>query len=98
LKQRVLKALANPPRIFYVAYNLAVLNFLIWFLLFVAVMIIFLITTKDIPMITPLVFIGVLFLSHSILAFYSKKEPQIAQIIFSSFRIFKNKIPGKLVV
>lgn len=98
MKQRVLKALANPPRIFYVAYNLAMLNFLFWFLLFVAVMIVFLITTQDIPMITPLVFIGLLFLSHSILAFYSKKEPQIAQIIFSSFRILKSRIPGKLVV
>ena len=98
MKQRVLKALANPPRIFYVAYNLAVLNFLIWFLLFVAVMIVFLITTQDIPMITPLVFIGVLFLSHSILAFYSKKEPQLAQIIFSNFALFKKKIPEKLVV
>ena len=98
MKQRVLKALANPPRIFYVAYNLAMLNFLFWFLLFVVVMVGFLIVTKNIPMIAPLVFLGVLFLSHSILGIYSKKEPQLSQIIFANFKIFKNKIPEKLVV
>ena len=46
----------------------------------------------------PLIFLGGLFISHSILAVYSKKDPQIAQIIFSYLRIFKNKIPKRLVV
>ena len=98
MKQKVLKALANPPRIFYVPYNLAILNFLFWFFAFVVSMIIFLITTKQIPMILPLFFAGCLFLTHTILGFYSKQDQQISQIIFSWFNIFKKKIPRRLAV
>ncbi len=98
MKQKVLKALANPPRIFYVPYNLAILNFLFWFLAFIISMVIFLITTKQIPMILPLFFIGCLFLTHTILGFYSKRDQQISQIIFSWFNIFKKKIPRRLAV
>ena len=99
MRQKVLKALANPPRIFYVPYTLAVLNFLVWFLLFVVCMIISLIIThNDIPVWLPLVFLGIVSLSHTILAFYSKKDPQISQLIFSSLNIFKKKIPRKLIV
>ena len=99
LKQRVLKALANPPRIFYVPYSLAVLNFLFWFLLFVVFMVITLILPPhDIPMWAPLVFLGILSITHTILGFYSRKDSQIAQIIISGLVILKNKIPRKLVV
>ena len=99
MKQKVLKALANPPRIFYVPYNLAILNFLVWFLVFVIAIVFFImIPPREIPMWLPLVFLGVLSLCHTILAFYSKQDPQIAQMIFSSIRIIKNKIPDKLVV
>lgn len=99
MKQKVLKALANPPRIFYVPYNLAILNFLIWFMVFVLAIIIFtIIPPHNIPMWLPLVFLGVLSLFHSILAFYSKKDPQIAQTIFSNIKIIKNRIPRRLVV
>ena len=99
LRQKVLKALANPPRIFYVPYALAVLNFIIWFLLFVVCIVISLfIPPYDIPMWLPLVFLGVVSLSHAILAFYSKKDPQISQLIFSGFNIFKRKIPRRLTV
>ncbi len=99
MRQKVLKALANPPRIFYVPYNLAILNFLIWFLVFVAGIIFFLIIPpRNIPMWLPLFFLGILSLCHAILAFYSKQDPQIAQTIFSSIRIIKNRVPRKLVV
>jgi len=98
LKQKVLKALANPPRIFYVPYNLAILNFLFWFMIFIVSMLVFLLTTGDIPTILPLVLIGGLFLTHTILGFYSKKDQQIAQIFFSWFNIFKKKIPKRLAV
>ena len=99
MKQKVLKALANPPRIFYVPYNLAILNFLIWFIIFVVAIVIFIIIPpNEIPMWLPLIFLGILSLCHTILAFYSKQDPQIAQMIFSSIRIIKNKIPDKLVV
>ena len=97
LKQRVLKALANPPRIFYVPYSLAVLNFLIWFFLFVIFMVVFLVITHEIPMWIPMSFLGILFFVHVILMFYSKKDAQIAQIIMSWFQVFKRKIPKRLM-
>lgn len=99
LKQKVLKALANPPRIFFVPFNLALLNFLVWFLLFVVLIVITLLfPPHEIPIIIPLMFLGFLCISHMILGFFSKKDPQIAQIIMSIFYIFKRKIPRKLVV
>lgn len=99
MRQKVLKALANPPRIFYVPYTLAVLNFLVWFLIFVICIVISIILPPyEIPMWLPLVFLSVLTLTHTILAFYSKKDPQISQLIFSGLNLFKKKIPRRLVV
>ena len=97
MRQKVLKALANPPRIFYVPYSLALLNFIFWFILFV-VLLVFSIFFNINNFALPLSFLCCLILSHSILGIYSKKDPQIAQIIFSKLKILKNKIPGKLVV
>ena len=99
LRQKVLKALANPPRIFYVPYNLAILNFLFWFLLFVICMIIsFFIPPHNPPSWLPIAFLILLFISHTLFGFFSKKDSQIAQLILSKMAIFKNKIPRKLVV
>ena len=99
MRQKVLKALANPPRIFYVPYTLAVLNFLVWFILFAFMVTVFAILPPHNPAaILPLIFFGLLSLCHTILAFYSKKDPQISQLIFSSIKIIKNRIPRKLVV
>ena len=97
MRQKVLKALANPPRIFYVPYSLAILNFVFWFFLFIICMTITIVLGINIALL-PLVFLGCLCLSHSILGVYSKKDPQIAQIILSKLRLIKNKIPNKLVV
>jgi len=97
LKEKVLKALANPPRIFYVPYTLAMINFFFWFILFIISMVIFLIFTGIIPSILPIVFLGCLFFSHMFLGVFSKRDTQISQIMFSSFYLFKNKIPNKLV-
>ena len=95
----MLKALANPPRIFYVPYTLAVFNFLIWFALFIVVLVLFtIIPPHEPPMWLPLVFLGLVSIFHTILAFYSKKDPQISQLIFAGINIFKRKIPRKLVV
>lgn len=97
MRQKVLKALANPPRIFYVPYSLAMINFFCWFMVFIVVMLVFLLATKDIPMWFPLVFLGCFMISHMILGIYSQKDSQIAQIILSRFQIFKNKIPKRLI-
>ena len=99
MRQKVLKALANPPRIFYVPYTLALMNFLFWFVIFVVFMVITLvIPPHEPPMWLPIVFLGLLSLCHAVLGFYSKKDTQIAQIIFSVLAIIKNRIPRKLVV
>ena len=73
MKEKVLKALANPPKIFNVPYALALLNFVFWFLAFVIFMVILLIFVKNLPMWMALFFIAGLFISHIILAFFQKK-------------------------
>ncbi len=100
MKEKVLKALANPPRIFYVPYNLAILNFFFWFMVFVVCMTIFLLIPPhyEVPMWLPLAFLGFLSLSHIIFGIYSRKDSQIAQIILSTIKIFGKKIPRKLRV
>ncbi len=96
MKQQVLKALANPARIFYVPYSLAVMNFAFLFILFVVVFVASLILNPKNP-INPMWFLLVLIGTHSILAVYSKREPQLAQIISAKIRLFKEKIPRRLV-
>ena len=94
MKQQVLKALANPAQIFYVPYTLAIINFAVQFIVFIVIfsirMILF---NKDI---NPLFFIGSLTLVHSIIAIFSKKDPQLGQIISAKLNLFAKKIPGKL--
>ena len=92
MRQKVLKALANPPRIFYVPYSLAVINFAVQFLIFIAVFITDLLIHGTDTQVSPLFFLISVIIVHSILAVYSKKDPQIAQIIFSSLKLLKNKI------
>ena len=94
MKQQILKALANPPRIFYVPYSLAVLNFVVQFILFVAVYTISLIVFNfEIP---PLVFLLSVVFVHMILAVYSKQDPQLGQILVAKIQLFKRKIPRRL--
>ena len=75
MKQQVLKSLANPARIFYVPYNLAIFNFVVQFLIFTIISIIGLISTSsfEIP-IDPLWFLLSVILVHLILMVYSKKN------------------------
>ena len=61
MKEKVLKALANPPKIFNVPYTLALLNFVFWFLSFIIFMVVLLIFAKTIPMWMALFFIAGLF-------------------------------------
>lgn len=96
MKQQVLKALANPARIFYVPYSLAVINFAILFLIFVVIFVISLIMRLTNP-ISPMWFLLTLIMVHMILAAYSKREPQLAQIISAKIRLLKEKIPRRLV-
>ena len=97
MKQQVLKALANPARIFYVPYNLAIINFAVQFIVFIILFVIDLIVNKADTKITPLYFLLSVMIVHSILAVFSKRDPQLGQIIASKIQLFKRKIPGKLV-
>jgi len=96
MKQQVLKALANPARIFYVPYSLAVMNFAVLFIIFVVVFVASLILSPKNP-ISPMWFLLVLIGTHMIWAVYSKREPQLAQIITAKIRLLKEKIPRRLV-
>ena len=97
MKQQVLKALANPARIFYVPYNLAVINFAVQFIVFIIFFIIDLSINKTDTKITPLYFLISVIVVHFILVVFSKRDPQLGQIIVSKIQLFRKKIPGKLV-
>ena len=96
MKQQVLKALANPARIFYVPYSLAVINFALQFIIFILFFMISLIFYgADTPS-YPLYFLISVCVVHMILAFFSKKEPQLGQIFSAKIQLLKKKIPGRL--
>ena len=97
MKQQVLKALANPARIFYVPYNLAVLNFALQFIVFIILFIIDLFINNVNMSISPLYFLISVIIVHSVLAVFSKRDPQLGQIVVAKIQLFKRKIPGKLV-
>ena len=97
MKQQVLKALANPARIFYVPYNLAVLNFALQFIVFIIIFIIDLFINNVNMSISPLYFLISVIIVHSVLAVFSKRDPQLGQIVVAKIQLFKRKIPGTLV-
>ena len=96
MKQQVLKALANPSRIFYVPYSLAVLNFAVQFIIFIVIFIASLLIYGTESNVSPLYFLVSVIIVHSILAVYSKKDQQIGQIISAKIQLMKKKIPNKL--
>jgi type IV secretory pathway VirB3-like protein len=99
MRQQVLKALANPPRIFYVPYSLAIMNFALQFVIFVVIFSISLIIgglTGSASGINPLYFLISVIIVHMILVGFSKTEPQLAQIISAKINIFKSKIPNNI--
>ena len=96
MKQQVLKALANPARIFYVPYSLAVINFAIQYIVFIVLFVIGLVLYGADSWVNPLYFLVSVCVVHMILAFYSKKEPQLGQIISAKIQLFKQKISGRL--
>ena len=97
MKQQVLKALANPSRIFYVPYNLAVINFAVQFLVFMVFFVFELIVSGGKTAVNPLYFLVSVIIVHCILILYCKHDPQLGQIIMARIQLFKQKIPGRLV-
>ena len=96
MKQQVLKALANPARIFYVPYTLAVINFAVQFIIFIVIFVLSLIVTNGANPVSPMWFLISLCAVHMILAAFSKRDPQLGQILAAKIQLFKKKIPNKL--
>lgn len=94
MKQQVLKAISNPAHIFYVPYSLAVINFVVQFIVFIVIFVSrLLITGQDT---NPLFFLCSVIIVHSFIAIFSKRDPQLGQIISAKIQLFTKKIPGKL--
>lgn len=94
MKQQVLKALANPPRIFYVPYSLAVLNFVVQFIVFIIIYVVSLLFFDlEVP---PVIFLLSVMFVHMILAIYSRRDPQIGQILSARIQLLKCKVPRRL--
>ncbi len=96
MRQQVLKALANPARIFYVPYTLAVINFAVQFIVFIVIFVIGLVMYGADSWVNPLYFLISVIVVHLILAVYSKRDPQLGQIISAKLQLLKKKIPGRL--
>jgi type IV secretory pathway VirB3-like protein len=96
MKIPVLKALANPARIFFVPYNLAVLNFIALLFAYLVIFAASLITSGGNSAANPLYFLLVMIAVHSVLAAWSKKEPFLSRIIIAKLALFRKKIPNKL--
>ena len=96
MRQQVLKALANPAHIFYVPYSLAIINFAIQFIIFMIVFVAVLILSKGKDTFNPMYFIISVIVVHSIIAIFSKRDPQLGQIVTAKLQLLKRKIPGKL--
>ena len=96
MKQQVLKALANPARIFYVPYTLAVINFAVQFIIFIFIFIIGFVISGTDSFVNPLYFLISVIVVHMILAAFSKREPQLGQIVAAKIQMLKKKIPCRL--
>ncbi len=93
MKQQVLKTLANPAQIFHVPYSLAVLNFAAQFIVFIIIFTIALTIGTDV---NPMWFLLSVITVHSILAMFSRRDPQLGQILSAKIQLMKQKIPSKL--
>lgn len=99
MRQQVLKALANPSHLFFVPYTLAVINFMVQFCIFIILFTIgiFVFGIEDVAgYINPLYFLISVCVVHMILARYSKRDPQLGQILIAKMRMLKNKVPRRL--
>jgi len=92
----VLKALANPARIFFVPYNLAVFNFVILFFIYIVIFMSGIVLSDGRVAADPLYFMLALIASHMVLAVWSKKEPFLLRIFMAKLALFRKKIPRSL--
>ncbi|MCL2757713.1 MAG: VirB3 family type IV secretion system protein [Alphaproteobacteria bacterium] len=98
MRQHVLKALANPARIFYVPYSVAVLNFFIQFSVWIVAFMTELAIVNEVVITNPLYFLLSVITAHFVLIGFCKREPQLANIINAKIQLFRQDMPDSLVV
>ena len=80
-------------------YNLAIFNFVVQFMIFMVIFIIDVsINTTEANSNLMLVFFGSVAVVHIILMFYSKREPQLMQIILAKINMLWRFVPKILRV
>ena len=99
MRQQVLKALANPSLLFGVPYTLAVLNFMVQFVVFISLYLVgLMVLGADFvnKYLNPLYFLISVCLVHMIFAQYTKRDSQLGQVLVAKIKIMRNKIPRRL--
>lgn len=96
MRQQVLKALANPALLFYVPYSLAVINFVVQFLIFMVIFVVMLIVGGSDSTPNPMWFLLSVIGVHSIIAVFSRRDPQLGQIVSAKIQLFIKRIPNRL--
>ena len=77
-------------------YSLAVINFAVQFIVFIIIFVAGLIIGGINTFIDPLYFLISVVVVHMILAAFSKRDPQLGQIISAKIQLLKKRVPGKL--
>jgi len=99
MRQRVLKALANPSLLFGVPYALAVLNFMVQFSIFIVLYIVglmFFDIDVLIKYVNPVYFFVSVAGVHMFCARLAKNDSQISQVLVAKIKMMRNKIPRRL--
>ncbi|MDR0319409.1 MAG: VirB3 family type IV secretion system protein [Rickettsiales bacterium] len=91
MKIAIQKAITNPLRILGAPYGLAMLNFAVFFILFIVFLVVFQGNAN------PLYFLVPFMASHYTIARISSKEPQMGRIISANLKIIRMKIPRNLI-
>ena len=99
MRQQVLKPLANPSLVFGVPYTLAVLNFMVQFIVFIVLYV----TSLSVfgaeftnNYLNPLYFLISVFAVHMLFAQFTKKDSQLGQVLIAKIKMMRNKIPRRL--
>ncbi len=79
-------------------YSLAVINFAVQFLIFIVFFVVDLTINGVDARLNPLYFLISVIVVHSIIAIFSKSEPQLGQIITAKLRLYRSRIPNEITV
>ncbi|MDR2685981.1 MAG: VirB3 family type IV secretion system protein [Rickettsiales bacterium] len=95
MREPIYKAITNPIRILGVPYGIAMVNFFVFFLIFIGAFMAHFVVFGD--GINPLWFVMPFIIMHYILANVSKSEPQLGKMIAAKMGMISMKIPKNLI-